>query len=136
MGSEHLLKVNLTIFPSEYCAPFFKRQRKFKSGLTDSQICAGDRDGNKDTCQGDSGGPLLTKHNGRNFAIGVTSSGQACSGFPPAIYTKIQPYLGWIRKVLDGRGESLLECDCDLKDQNFAEGGLLAMAIEKILGWK
>ncbi|XP_055851499.1 serine protease snake-like [Episyrphus balteatus] len=118
MGSEELLKVNLTIFSPEYCEPFFKRQRKFKLGLSDAHICAGDKDGVKDTCQGDSGGPLIIQQNGQNFAIGITSSGQACSGFPPAIYTRIQPYIEWITSVLEERGESLVDCPCPIKDQN------------------
>lgn len=113
MGSQQLLKVNLTVFPSDYCAPFFKRQRKFKMGLSEAHICAGDRDGVKDTCQGDSGGPLVVYHKDRMIAVGITSSGQACSGFPPAIYTKIQSYIKWITEVLEERGQSLQKCDCD-----------------------
>lgn len=112
LGSQQLLKVNLTIFPTEYCAPFFKRQRKFKNGLSESHICAGDKDGVKDTCQGDSGGPLLVHYNNKLFAAGVTSSGQACSGFPPAIYTKIETYIEWIAKVLEEKGQSLKKCEC------------------------
>lgn len=114
LGSQELLKVNLTIFPSAYCAPFFKRQRKFKSGLSTAHICAGDKDGVKDTCQGDSGGPIIVEHAHELFAVGITSSGQACPGFPPAIYTKIQSYIGWITDVLKERGEFLRECTCDL----------------------
>ncbi|XP_055903984.1 serine protease snake-like [Eupeodes corollae] len=113
MGSQELLKVNLTIFSSDYCEPFFKRQRKFKMGLSDDHICAGDKEGIRDTCQGDSGGPLIIRHNNEMFAIGITSSGQACSGLPPAIYTKIYPYLKWIRIVLGEQGEFITVCDDD-----------------------
>ncbi|XP_055903643.1 serine protease snake-like [Eupeodes corollae] len=111
MGSQELLKVNLTVFSPEYCAPFFKRQRKFKMGLSDAHICAGDKEGIKDTCQGDSGGPLIVKHENKTFAVGITSSGQACSGLPPAIYTRIYPYIEWISEVLNERGEILKTCD-------------------------
>ncbi|XP_055904322.1 serine protease snake-like isoform X4 [Eupeodes corollae] len=111
LGSQELLKVNLTVFSSDYCAPFFKRQRKFKMGLSDAHICAGDKDGRKDTCQGDSGGPLIYRHKNQMFAVGITSSGQACSGFPPAIYTKIYPYTEWISNVLKERGQYLKTCN-------------------------
>ncbi|XP_055921948.1 serine protease snake-like [Eupeodes corollae] len=109
--SKQLLKVDLKVFPSEFCESFYKRQKKFKSGISNAHLCAGDKDEIKDTCQGDSGGPLIVKHNGRNLAVGITSEGQACSGFPPAIYTNIAPYLEWIRYILKDQDEYLEHCD-------------------------
>ena len=48
-----------------------------------TQICAGDINGGKDTCQGDSGGPLyvLGTINGKSKYIlsGVTSFGYQCA---------------------------------------------------------
>ncbi|XP_055920477.1 serine protease snake-like [Eupeodes corollae] len=98
--SKELLKVNLKVYSNEICQPFYKRQRKYKSGISDKQICAGDKEDTKDTCQGDSGGPLLLNYNNVEYVVGITSTGQACSGYPPAIYTKVSPYRRWIRKAL------------------------------------
>ncbi|XP_055851501.1 serine protease snake-like [Episyrphus balteatus] len=109
-GSEKLLKVDLTVFPADFCEPFFKRQRKFIWGISEAHICAGDETGIKDTCQGDSGGPIMINHKNQMFAVGITSLGQACYGFPPAIYTKIYSYIGWITQVLESRGEALDQC--------------------------
>ncbi|XP_055904320.1 serine protease snake-like isoform X2 [Eupeodes corollae] len=111
MGSQELLKVNLTVFSNDYCEQFFEDEREFDMGLSDALICAGDKEGLKDTCQGDSGGPLIYRHKNQMFAVGITSSGQACSGFPPAIYTKIYPYTEWISNVLKERGQYLKTCN-------------------------
>jgi len=60
---------------------------KIQKGLNhhwDSQICAGDLSGGKDTCQGDSGGPLYTTFTGTNgqtryIVAGIVSFGVGCA---------------------------------------------------------
>ena len=60
--------------------------------------------------QGDSGGPLQVKllHNTREtpFLVGVTSFGLACGLSVPGVYTRVAPYIPWIRSVLKDRGEN------------------------------
>ncbi len=72
-----LNNIKLTVYPSKVCADV---------GLNhnwESQICAGDMSGGKDTCQGDSGGPLytFTESNGqtRYIVAGIVSFGVGCS---------------------------------------------------------
>lgn len=53
-------------------------------------VCAGERNGGRDTCQGDSGGPLLVPV-GSSFAqVGVVSFGTSC-GLPgaPGVYARV-----------------------------------------------
>lgn len=49
--STSLLKVNLTLVTTAECNVKFESSRKVPYGLLDSQLCAGDANGEKDTCQ-------------------------------------------------------------------------------------
>ncbi|XP_060945855.1 transmembrane protease serine 9-like [Limanda limanda] len=65
--------------------------------ITDNMICAGLRDGGKDSCQGDSGGPMVSKQNSRWVLEGVVSFGNGCA-LPkfPGVYTRVSRYQAWI----------------------------------------
>ncbi len=76
----NLLKnVKITVYNSSMCSQVYPEVNK----NWNTQICAGEYSGGKDTCQGDSGGPLyvLGKINGKNKYIlsGVTSYGVGCA---------------------------------------------------------
>lgn len=51
MASNKLLKVDLQIFNSDECALGYQSERSLRNGIMDSQVCAGDSTGEKDTCQ-------------------------------------------------------------------------------------
>ncbi|XP_050716048.1 phenoloxidase-activating enzyme-like isoform X2 [Eriocheir sinensis] len=59
-------------------------------------ICAGGE--GADSCRADSGGPLLMENAGRNFVVGIVSSGPTVCGAPQTqgIYTNVNYYLSWI----------------------------------------
>ncbi|CAG2105443.1 unnamed protein product, partial [Medioppia subpectinata] len=62
--------------------------------ITDSMLCAGFTEGNKDACQNDSGGPLKYK----NQLVGLVSWGKECA-LPdyPGVYARIGQLRSWIR---------------------------------------
>uniref|UniRef100_A0A182VUF6 Peptidase S1 domain-containing protein n=1 Tax=Anopheles minimus TaxID=112268 RepID=A0A182VUF6_9DIPT len=106
-----LLKVSLTPVDKERCNQHYMNIRGLRAGLHANQLCAGDA--RMDTCPGDSGGPLQVKllHNTRisPFLVGVTSFGTACGLSVPGVYTRVAPYVPWIRTVLSDRGENATE---------------------------
>jgi len=64
----------------------------------DVMICAGPKEGGRDTCQGDSGGPLVTRDSRPGFSlIGVVSFGDGCAQ-PDSygVYTEVSYFLDWI----------------------------------------
>lgn len=73
--------------------------------LTGNMLCAGVKEGGRDSCQGDSGGPLFIKDGNELTQIGVVSWGegpidaQAPCGHANAygVYTRLSNYTDWIK---------------------------------------
>uniref|UniRef100_A0AAY4EVQ3 Coagulation factor VII n=1 Tax=Denticeps clupeoides TaxID=299321 RepID=A0AAY4EVQ3_9TELE len=62
--------------------------------LTGNMLCAGFKEGGRDSCQGDSGGPLVTRYKNTSFLLGIVSWGKGCaeSNFY-GIYTRVSSFL-------------------------------------------
>lgn len=87
-----LQKAKVPLVSNEECQT---RYRKHK--ITNKVICAGYKEGGKDTCKGDSGGPLSCKHNGVWHLVGITSWGEGCGQKErPGVYTNVAKYVDWI----------------------------------------
>ncbi|XP_068447689.1 transmembrane protease serine 9 [Clinocottus analis] len=77
-------------------------QQSYGDVLTPHMMCAGSKEGGRDTCLGDSGGPLTCrKPSGQWFIAGVTSWGHGCGriGFP-GVYTRVTSVRKWISTYL------------------------------------
>lgn len=87
-----LQKVDVPLVSQTAC------DQSYPGQITDQMICAGLKQGGKDSCQGDSGGPLLvTDNNNVQVLIGVVSWGQGCAR-PDyyGVYSKVSAGYSWI----------------------------------------
>ena len=91
--SKILMKVTVPFVDNAVCSAAY-------DGVTDSMICAGYKEGGKDSCQGDSGGPLIVG-TGSNMALaGVVSWGEGCARPNKyGVYAKVNGALDWINKT-------------------------------------
>ncbi|KAM9843848.1 polyserase-2 [Aulostomus maculatus] len=69
--------------------------------ITSNMICAGLREGGKDSCQGDSGGPMVVKSENVWVQCGIVSFGEGCA-LPerPGVYTRVSKYQSWINSQI------------------------------------
>ncbi|XP_009479029.2 granzyme A [Pelecanus crispus] len=98
--SDTLREVNITVISRQICND--NNHYKNNPVITDNMICAGAKNGGKDSCSGDSGGPLRCN----NVMRGITAFGKAnkCGAVDgPGVYTRLTTqYLQWIRKTIGG----------------------------------
>ncbi|NXS58626.1 GRAA protein, partial [Brachypteracias leptosomus] len=98
--SDTLREVNVTVISRKICND--NTHYKNDPVITENMICAGDKNGGKDSCSGDSGGPLRCNNEMR----GITAFGKAkkCGSVDgPGVYTRLtKQHLQWIRKTIRG----------------------------------
>lgn len=90
-ASSSLQKVTVLSVGKQACA------EAYPNAITDSMICAGYKDGGKDSCQGDSGGPLFLRKDGKSILVGVVSWGEGCAKPNKyGVYGKVSAAMDWI----------------------------------------
>jgi len=93
-----LQRVSVPLVSTEAC----NAAEAYNGDILDSMICAGYKQGGKDSCQGDSGGPLITvNENGQHTLIGVVSWGQGCARANKyGVYSKVSAAVSWINSKI------------------------------------
>jgi V8-like Glu-specific endopeptidase len=90
---------------------------KTYENLNETQICAGEWKGSRDTCQGDSGGPLYKKVGDNWILAGIVSYGNGCAqGENPGVYTSIAPFRDWIAKTIAEERQTISDTPTWLAD--------------------
>ncbi|MBC7740690.1 MAG: serine protease [Bdellovibrionaceae bacterium] len=89
-----LRKVELPLVSNAEC----NSATSYNGKITDRMICAGYKEGGKDSCQGDSGGPLFIKMaSGDAKLVGVVSWGEGCARENMyGIYSKVNTVTDWV----------------------------------------
>lgn len=85
----------------------FRNLAFLQNGISDSQYCAYDPDGEKDSCQGDSGGPLqiVLPKTETAKVVGIVSFGMGCGIGLPGVYTRVASYVDWIESIVWPNGQ-------------------------------
>lgn len=98
-ASDILREVTLPLVEKATCnAP-----ESYNGLITDKMLCAGRKEGGKDSCQGDSGGPLEFGSGTGRLLVGVVSFGKSCAEAKQyGVYTRVAAYRDWIAAVQRG----------------------------------
>jgi secreted trypsin-like serine protease len=99
-GSIDLLGAVLPLVSTEIC----NAAESYAGSITDQMLCAGERQGGRDSCQGDSGGPLvaIATPKTQSKLVGVVSFGEGCGRrLKYGVYTRISAVAEWIKSVTE-----------------------------------
>lgn len=93
--SKKLLKVDVPFVDQQTCS------LAYPDSITDNMLCAGFKDGGKDSCQGDSGGPLVMGSGSSRVLVGVVSWGEGCARPNKyGVYSKVKNAVDWINSTM------------------------------------
>ena len=95
--TNRLMEVEIPLVDRETCQQAYPDRK-----IDERHICAGLKEGGKDSCQGDSGGPLITSDDHGGFRqIGIVSWGRSC-GLPNSysINTRVAAFETWIGSAI------------------------------------
>lgn len=93
-----LQKVELPLVSQEEC----NKPASYDGSIKDSMLCAGFKQGGKDSCQCDSGGPLFLRSENNDFKlIGIVSFGEGCAQPEKyGVYTKVNYFYEWVQQQI------------------------------------
>ena len=98
-----LHEVEIKVVDPQECKEAFQALNITEWQIGDTEICATEPAGGKDSCYGDSGGPLMVPtDNIKGFVqVGIVSWGPQC-GNPnyPGVYTRLSSFNDWIKTTM------------------------------------
>ncbi|XP_066155869.1 uncharacterized protein [Euwallacea fornicatus] len=98
-----LQTVKVPVIDNRQCERWH-RSKGIQVTIYDEMLCAGYKNGGRDSCQGDSGGPLMLQKTGRWYLIGIVSAGYSCAQpGQPGIYHRVANTVDWITRAVASR---------------------------------
>ncbi|XP_076259399.1 uncharacterized protein LOC143195819 isoform X2 [Rhynchophorus ferrugineus] len=95
-----LQTVRVPVIDNRQCERWH-RSKGIQVTIYDEMLCAGYKNGGRDSCQGDSGGPLMLQRGGRWYLIGIVSAGYSCAQpGQPGIYHRVAHTVDWISRAV------------------------------------
>lgn len=92
----NLMKVTVPFIDHESCNASYSGEVNKAT-----MICAGYKEGGKDSCQGDSGGPLMMGSGSSRVLVGVVSWGYGCARpNRPGVYAKVNSAIDWVNGIV------------------------------------
>uniref|UniRef100_A0A4W4FXW6 Peptidase S1 domain-containing protein n=1 Tax=Electrophorus electricus TaxID=8005 RepID=A0A4W4FXW6_ELEEL len=105
-GTGTLRQVGVPIIDQASCSSMYQIHSSNSDPVVilPDMICAGYKEGGKDSCQGDSGGPLVCSvGNGTWIQAGIVSFGLGCAQRNrPGVYSKVSSFAGFIHSTVPG----------------------------------
>ena len=102
---DHLYQVSIPVVARDKC----QQASLYKKRISKNMLCAGLKQGGKDSCTGDSGGPLMLRQisDGKYYQVGIVSHGQGCGRANQyGVYTLIPAYINWIKRYVPLRSST------------------------------
>ncbi|XP_030843483.1 transmembrane protease serine 9 [Strongylocentrotus purpuratus] len=96
ISPNQLYQVNVPIVSQEACEAAYGSR-----SIDETMICAGLKEGGKDSCQGDSGGPMVVKNQSGWTLVGVVSWGYGCAAEDYyGVYSDVSYLNPWIQDTM------------------------------------
>lgn len=101
-GAGPLQEVQVPIISQNSCQQWYQTDPTDKVDILQDMVCAGFKEGGKDSCQGDSGGPLVCPMvNGTWVQAGVVSFGLGCAQQnKPGVYARLTSFSSFITNTI------------------------------------
>ena len=97
--SSHLLEVEVPLVGERTCSDAYSDEAP-DAAIDHRTLCAGLRQGGKDSCGGDSGGPLMVRDGDRWVQVGVVSWGIGCARPGKyGVYTSAGAFAQWVNET-------------------------------------
>ncbi|XP_026756351.2 trypsin-1-like [Galleria mellonella] len=97
-----LQKTDVRVVTNDQCNEWYQAQGS-KIKVIPTQMCAGHKEGGRDSCWADSGGPLMFREDNLHaMVVGVVSTGSGCARAQmPGVYTRVSRYTDWIIQSIE-----------------------------------